>query len=80
MCFVLYYKVKKEVAELNQMLESVNSELLDVMKCSEEREADIQTIKEQWLEEKQEMSSSIEQLSSSLEREVQEKEQLCREV
>lgn len=55
-----------EVAGLSKTLETVNSELVEMMKCSEQQESDLDLLREEWLLEKNELSTSICQLTASL--------------
>ena len=58
----------------------MNSELLEVMKYSEQQVSDVKIIKDEWALEKSELSHSLSDLSSTLEKEMKEKEQTSLEV
>ncbi len=65
---------------MSKTLESMNSELLEMMKFSEQQVSDVKIMKDEWVLEKSEMSRSLSELSSSLEKEMKEKEQTALEV
>lgn len=67
----------KEVVELTGTLESMNSELLEMMKDTEQQGSEAQLVTEQ---DKNTESSLIAQLRSSVERERKAKEQIIAEV
>lgn len=68
------------MVQLSKTLESMNSELLEMMKFSEQQVSDVKIMKDEWVFEKSELSRSISELSSTLEKEMNEKEQTSLEV
>lgn len=69
-----------EVAGLNKTLETVNSDLVEMMKCSEQQESDLDLLRKEWLQEKSELLTSVCQLRTSLENELKVKEETVIEV
>ena len=65
---------KREVAKLTNRLESMNRDLLEMIKYSGQQEYEIQQLGEEWLKERSAWSGSVVQLRSSLERELKQKE------
>lgn len=61
-------------------MESMNIDLLEMMKFSEQQVSDVKIMKDEWGFEKSELSHSISELSSTLEKEMNEKEQTSLEV
>lgn len=62
------------MAKLTNRLESMNRDLLEMIKYSEQQEYEIQQLSEEWLKERSAWSVSVAQLRSSLERELKQKE------
>lgn len=69
-----------EMAGLSKTLETVNSELMEMMKSSEEQESELDLLKEEWMEERSELSISNCKLKALLEDETRLKEESCAEV
>ena len=65
---------------MSRTLESMNSELVEMMKFSEQQVSDVKIMKDEWVLEKSELSRSLSELSSTLEKEMKEKEQTSLEV
>lgn len=65
------------MAQLSERLEAVNDELMVLV---EQQESDCSILKEEWSQEKSELSASISQLEVSLERELKLKEEALEEV